>query len=138
VAAPRESRRSDAGRLILAGAVAAPAVFAFDARGHGGLGLEWLAVPFLIFVGAVIATFIVHLAMGEAPLGLRFLQAIGWAAADVGLALSSGWVLFFLTDKLQLAGPRGTETWKMVVWAAPVVAWLLPVYLFVRQSRRRG
>jgi len=131
----RESRWSDAGRPISAGALGAAALFAFDARGHGGAGLEWLAVPFLILAGAVISTFIVQLAMGRASLGLRFLQAIGWSAADLALAFSSGWVVFFVRDKV-LAGPRSMETWMIVIWAAPAIAWLLPVYLFVRERRR--
>jgi hypothetical protein len=104
VASPRESRWSDSSRLTPRLALGA-SLAAFDARAHGGAGLDWLIIPFLIIVTGFLASGVVHMLYGRAWAFLRFLQAIALVALDVAITVGAGYAVGFALR--QYAGYTG-------------------------------
>ena len=132
MASPRESRRGDTGRLIAASlALATP-----DARAHGGAGLDWLIIPFLVVVTGFLASGVVHMLYGRAWAFLRFLQALALAALDVGITVGASYAIGFALA--HYSGWTGSDRqFLALVMGVCLIAWILPVILFVR-ARRRG
>jgi len=135
VASPRESRRSDAGSLTPGLALGA-SLAAFDARAHGGAGLDGLIIPFLIVVTGFLASGVVHMLYGRARAFLRFLQALALAALDVAITVGAAYPIGFALR--QYAGYTGSDGQAVALVAGiGLIAWILPVILFIR-ARRRG
>ena len=137
MAAPREGGWSEADRLkrLLAGSLASAAV---DARAHGSSGLEWLAIPFLISIAGVFVTFLVCAVMARGDWTLKVPLGIAWATADVVLSVAGTWLLGMTLQAILGEHWRGGGTpGLMIVWAMPLLAWSLPIALFVHWSWRR-
>lgn len=111
------------------------ALASFDALAHGGAGLEWIAGFFLLALGGVFASFVVHLAYGQATLALRFAGAFGFALLDVVASLVMGWALVMIGGKWWLASDAG---FKATVFGLSLLPWILPVGLLMHAMRRRG
>jgi len=130
VAASRESRRSDANRLI-AGSLA---LLAFDAHAHS-FGIEAWGIPVLVGLCGVTACFLVYLIHGRQGLALRLAIGAGLSLLDIAIWWALGSVSMAAASYAGYHGPP----WMADMWYATlgIWPWMLPVYVGFKLRGRR-
>ena len=134
MASPREGRRSDANRLTGRTAAAFVLIAAPAAAHAQGQGTGIVLISFAIGMLGILACFAVHMVVGRARMGRRLLEAVGLAILDAAIAWA---VIIGTLVVMNKPGETPIDQLKLYMVAA-ILAWPLPIYLFIRGVRRRG
>ena len=84
-------------------------------------------------MAGILACAAVHMVVGRAPTGRRLLEAAGLAMLDGAIAWA---VIIGTLVAVNTPGSNPIDQLKLYM-AAAVLAWPLPIYLFIRGKRRR-